>query len=94
MARRLADGVWTHQGEQERAHYRRAEAPGQVVDKPRSGFPSTDPEADEAPVPREHFAVVSTTIDRIDWLHLHPDEHYRAEFEWTADRFQGRWLLP
>lgn len=39
---------------------------------------------------REHFAVVTATIDSIDWLELHPDGQRRALFD--ADG--RRWLAP
>jgi hypothetical protein len=90
----LADDVWASQGDEGRAHYEKNEAPGTIVERPRSGRVDTDPEAEPVDDPREHFGVVSTTIDRIDWLHLHPEGHYRADFQWTSDQFEGRWLLP
>ncbi len=44
---------------------------------------------------REHFAVVTATVEHIDWLELHPDGHRRARF--TAGEGHdggGVWLAP
>jgi hypothetical protein len=45
---------------------------------------------------RPHFAVVRTVIDEIDWLHLHPEGHYRAHYRFEADQeqFAGTWIVP
>lgn len=39
---------------------------------------------------REHFGVVSASIESLDWLELHADGHRRAAFD--ADG--RRWLVP
>jgi len=45
---------------------------------------------------RPYFAVIRTVIDEVDWLHLHPEGHYRAQFQFhpDADRFEGTWVVP
>lgn len=90
----LAQGFWEDLGDEERAHYQKEEAPGSALGRPRSTHPDTDPVADAPESPRDHFAVVRTVVERIDWLHLHPEGHYRAVFEWTAGSFQGEWVAP
>ncbi len=90
----LADEIWKAQGEEGRSHYQKGEAPGTVVETPRSGHPGRDGDAEEVEDPRQYFGVVSTVVDRIDWLHLHPEGHYRAEFEWTSQGFRGTWIVP
>jgi pyridoxamine 5'-phosphate oxidase len=39
---------------------------------------------------REYFAVISATVESIDWLELHPQGHRRAVF----DAAGGRWVQP
>lgn len=39
---------------------------------------------------REHFAVVTATVQELDWLELHPDGHRRASFGAGA----ASWLTP
>ena len=39
---------------------------------------------------REHFAVVTATVQHIDWLELHADGHRRARFEGES----RVWLAP
>ena len=47
-----------------------------------------------APLPdrgsREHFGVVTAAVDRIDWLELHAEGHWRACFDGQG----RRWLVP
>ncbi|MFO8100072.1 MAG: pyridoxamine 5'-phosphate oxidase family protein [Salinibacter sp.] len=44
---------------------------------------------------REHFAVVRTVVDVVDWLHLHPEGHYRAQFQCPPDApVEGEWVAP
>jgi hypothetical protein len=40
-----------------------------------------------------NFAVVVTTVEHFDWLRLEDDDHRRARFEWTGERFEGRWAV-
>lgn len=90
----LADGFWEDLDEDERRHYLKEDGPGTPVGRPRSAHPDTDAVAGEPASPRDQFAVVRTVVDRIDWLHLHPEGHYRAHFEWTGGSFQGEWVVP
>ncbi|NBB74395.1 MAG: pyridoxamine 5'-phosphate oxidase [Bacteroidetes bacterium] len=94
----VADALWAHSTLEERTLYVRPATPGRRVERPRSGLASgvhSEPltEADVAPG-RKHFAAIRTTITSIQWLHLHPEGHYRARFRWTGDRFEGNWIIP
>ena len=40
--------------------------------------------------PRAHFAVITATVDHIDWLELHAEGHRRADFGPEG----ARWLQP
>jgi len=54
---------------------------------PGSELPSSTPERGT----REHFAVVTATVQRVDWLGLRRDGQRRALFSSTA---RPRWLQP
>lgn len=43
---------------------------------------------------REFFAVLSITIDRLEWLYLHSHGQRRALFEWQENQWRMQWLNP
>lgn len=96
----VADEMWTGQPPSSLDIYVRPEGPGTPIDAPADGRPASvqtdDLSHEDVAEGRRHFAVVRTVIDRIDWLHLHPDGHYRAQFEFDADAsvFTGTWVVP
>lgn len=57
--------------------------PGSAIDHPH---PAPAPERST----REHFAVVSAKVHRLDWLELHAQGHRRAVF----DDAGARWVVP
>lgn len=63
-------------------------------------FDTRDPNAEESTAGEQNFAVVHTTIQRIDWLYLHHAGHRRALFEYDATDIHHRkiltstWLVP
>lgn len=96
----IAERVWQEEPPPALAIYCKPDASGSQVEAPQSGL--TLPEGKEkGDLTREdvdsgyeHFAVVRTVIDRIDWLHTHPDGHYRARFAWNGKAFDSTWVLP
>ena len=96
----VADAMWTDQPPRSLAVYLHIEPPGTPLDAPGDGLQAS---VKERPLSREavaegrsHFAVVRTVIDDIDWLHLHPEGHYRAHFQFEEERqtFAGTWVVP
>ena len=59
-----------------------------------SPLPPGSPLTAAAPAPaleqREHFAVITATVDEVDWLELHPQGHRRARFGAGA----AEWIQP
>jgi hypothetical protein len=96
----VADALWADQDPRSLDVYVRPAPPGTPIDHPDEGIDPADAgEAvtrDDVASGRSHFAVVRTAIDDIDWLHLHPEGHYRARFEYDADAeaFDGTWIVP
>jgi hypothetical protein len=96
----VAMDLWEHQSPTSLAVYARPTAPGTAIDAPDDGLrpavkskPVTEEDVAEG---RPYFAAIQTTIDRIDWLHLHPDGHYRARFEYQEEKeaYQQTWIVP
>lgn len=85
----VADALWTAASDDERRLYRCSTAPGTPIEAP-------DHELDDTTPGRPHFAVIRTVVDEIDWLHLHPDGHYRARFHYDTghDAWDGQWVVP
>lgn len=92
--------LWETQSPDSLAMYVRSVAPGSPLDEPGDSLrpavksePVTDDDVAES---RQYFAAIQTVIDRIEWLHLHPDGRYRARFEYQPDQeaFEGSWVVP
>lgn len=96
----VAMNLWERQSPDSLAVYVRPSAPGSPLEEPGDGLrPAVKSEpitADDVAEGRQHFAAIRTVIDQIVWLHLHPDGHYRARFEYEAEEegFAGTWVVP
>jgi hypothetical protein len=96
----VAERLWKAEEPRSLAVYVRSQAPGTPLDAPDDGLaeavqarPVT--QADVEPG-RKYFSVVRTVVDEITWLHLHPEGHYRARFQFDPDTqaFEGSWVVP
>lgn len=96
----VADQMWDAESPRSLDVYVRETASGTPLEAPAEGL---DGAVTTEPVTREDvakgrpfFAVVRTVIDEIDWLHLHPEGHYRAQFHFDEDTqsFSGTWVVP
>jgi len=96
----VTDAMWEAQSPRSLAVYPKSAAPGSELDAPQDGAAEA---VQSKPITREdvaagkrHFAVIRTVVDEIDWLHLHPDGHYRAQFRFERSRqaFEGTWVVP
>lgn len=96
----VAMDLWEHQSPSSLAVYARPTAPGVAIDAPddrlRPEVKSEPVTEDDVAPGRQNFAAIQTTIDRILWLHLHPEGHYRARFEYQKDEeaFEKTWVVP
>ena len=96
----VAMDLWERQSPESLAVYARPSAPGSTLDEPDDGLQEavkTEPVTeDDVAEGRQYFAAIRTIIDRIEWLHLHPDGHYRARFKYQAEaeEFEGTWVVP
>jgi pyridoxamine 5'-phosphate oxidase len=82
------DVAWAGLPESARDTYRRAAAPGTPV-----AVPPELPVVTPADGGRDRFAVVTVTLDRIEWLDLAVPGHRRAVHR-RVDGWRGAWLVP
>ncbi len=94
----VADQAWGATSRSGRRSYMTTLAPGSISDSATSGLPTpfekTVPTLAESEAGRENFAIVTVTIDRLEWLHLAATGHRRAAFQRTGDSWAGQWLIP
>ena len=95
----VAKTHWENTGPYARRCYLTTQ-PATKIKENGSGF---SPEILEEPMTLEkslpgykNFAVVSTTVDELDWLLLNRKGHQRAQFYWSESRkaFDGSWVVP
>lgn len=82
------DVAWAGLPEAARDTYRRAAAPGTPV-----AVPPELPVVTPVDGGRDRFAVVTVTLDRIEWLDLAVPGHRRAVHR-RVDGWRGAWLVP
>ncbi|MFB6272333.1 MAG: pyridoxamine 5'-phosphate oxidase family protein [Salinibacter sp.] len=96
----VAMDLWESQAPASLAVYVRPPAPGTSLDEAGDGLrPAATSEPiteDDVAEGKQYFAAVRTVIHRIEWLHLHPDGHCRAQFEYNPaeEAFAGTWVVP
>nr|WP_228035271.1 pyridoxamine 5'-phosphate oxidase family protein [Oculatella sp. LEGE 06141] len=94
----IANQLWQHSRPKSLITYVKPTTPGTKVDQPESGivgnFQSGNVSMSDVEVGRQHFAVVCTQVDEIDFLQLHNEGNCRAYFQWESGRYEGAWLIP
>ena len=99
----VAMALWESQSPSSLTVFTRPSAPGTPLSTPDDGLREAVKEEpiteDDVAPGRQHFAAIRTVIDRLEWLHLHPDGHYRAQFEYPdgeegEDGYEATWLVP
>ena len=94
----LAQQVWNDSRPQSLKLYVKPIKPNTKVDFPDSGLEPSVRSLDltnheQIAAGREHFAVVSTQVNEIDFLHLHREGNYRARFVWNPG-LESAWIIP
>lgn len=92
------DAAWAASTTASRRCYLAPIAPSSAAPAPTSGLPPAFdnrlPSLAESEAGRIHFATLTVTLDRIDWLYLAHDGHRRALFERSGDHWSAGWLVP
>jgi len=82
----VAEARWQASREQSRQCYHAALGPGAPLD------PAD--ERDDLDEGYDQFVVLRCRVEVMDWLYLRAQGHWRARFEWSEGRWQGRWVAP
>ncbi len=94
----IAAEAWDKLPSLNRIIYCASQAPGRPIAKPAMALAPRSkgrrPRKEETAIGWPNFAVIVTTVDRLDWLHLGEREHRRAGFTWNGADFAGTWLAP
>ena len=92
-----AQSMWESEDPSSLRVYLQQSAPGKEVEAPTEDTSASNlVESKDIEEGWPYFAVVRTQIRGFDWLHLHPDGHYRARYEYSAadETFEGAWIAP
>jgi pyridoxamine 5'-phosphate oxidase len=94
----IAGEAWGELPTLNRIIYCASQAPGKPITKPvmalAPGRKGRRLRKEETEIGWPNFAVIVTTVDRLDWLHLGEPGHRRAGFTWNGTDFAGTWLAP
>ena len=95
----FADDQWAGSKMTSRLNYCATQPPGTPVDSPKSGLPdfllNKVPTLLNTEKGREHFMVIATKIQSIDWLELRMVGNRRDLFTWDdEDGLSATWLIP
>ncbi|MBI2925795.1 MAG: pyridoxamine 5'-phosphate oxidase family protein [Verrucomicrobia bacterium] len=94
----VARAAWEQTPLASRLNYCATSAPGTEIATPDASLPvvwrERLPTAEETERGWSNFAVILTTVDRLDWLQLAEPLHHRAVFTWDGERFVGQWVVP
>lgn len=97
------DAVWNASAPASRRCYLALHAPSSASEAPTSGLPADVegrvPSLSETEPGRAHFATLTVTLSRIDWLYLAHTGHRRALFtrkniQQGGDQWDAGWLVP
>ncbi|MGB0715858.1 MAG: hypothetical protein ACPGXK_08265 [Phycisphaerae bacterium] len=94
-----AINAWNNVSQSERQSYLGPHPPSQRASQPTSnlpaGMPGRAPTEQEIQFAKQNFRLITTHINRIDWLWLRDEGHRRAMFEWDeSGRSSAHWLEP
>ncbi|GDY22913.1 pyridoxamine 5'-phosphate oxidase [Verrucomicrobiota bacterium] len=94
----FARAAWAATPPLNRLNYCATLPPGTPVDNPDAGLPAAwrhrEPTREETETGWANFAVVVTTLTRLDWLLLRPQGTRRACFQWDGTAWSAHWLVP
>ena len=88
---------WEKLNTRGRTSYATTKAPGLPQEAYSTGLPdfwNKTSSPSETNIAYENFCLIHVTINLMDCLHLHPEGHERASFEWKEDKWDMKWLVP
>ena len=94
----LVRAAWDATPLANRSNYCTPLPPGAPLTDPAAARPAAwqhrEPTLAETEIGWPNFAVLITTITRLEWLRLHPQGARRARFDWTGTAWTAHWLVP
>lgn len=94
----LAEAQWSASQLGSRRCYLADPGPGARLPVPVSTLPEAlrdrRPTESESLPGRKNFVVISTTVERLDWLWLGARGHRRASFSWSGGAMEAHWTAP
>jgi len=99
LAGPVFDQCWARCSLSARRAYMAASAPGSPLGAPGSALPNgldtRAPSLDQSESGRINFAVIELDVQQIDYLHLDPHGHRRAQFQIDNERaVKSVWCVP
>ncbi len=98
LDRELSSSIWNQLLVGGRKSYATLQAPGTPADDSTDGLRPDWSTLDPADTDLyfDHFLVLETEVTTLDILHLHPDGHQRAQFQWDSSRkdWNAQWVIP
>lgn len=89
---------WDSLSASSRTTYSLTEAPGTEVPSDHAPLISFDrdlsPSAEKLNAWYNHFAVIETTVQAVEWLELHREGHRRAQFTRQESSWRMYWMIP
>ena len=94
----LVRAAWATTPLPNRLNYCTTLPPGTPLNDPDAGLPAAwrhrEPTLEETETGWANFAVVVTTVTRLEWLLLRPQGARRALFTWDGSAWSAQWLVP
>ena len=94
----IADRLWDSEADSSLRGYLAPLAPGTRCDEATTNLPpefhNRVPDRSELVEARQHFAVISCTVNRLEWLALRRKGNLRAVFNYSDDTITADWLAP
>ena len=95
----VANQAWANTSIEGRKSYLTTDAPATAKNHPTDGLPegysSRNLTQQESEAGKINFAVVNIQVDKIDWLHLSPQGHSRAVFNYDNGTLaKMEWVVP
>jgi len=94
----LARSAWANTPLSSRLNYCTPLEPGRTLGEPQEAWPEwsrgRELTRQESEAGWPNFAIVLTTLRRLEWLKLDLAGHQRAGFDWKDGDWQSGWLVP
>jgi hypothetical protein len=85
---------WAELSKPQRRDYSVVKPPGSPLIGPGLSLPDKALTSAESEAGRENFVIIRCQVDWLDWLLLHDEGHFRAQFTWQEDKLWARWVTP